>query len=375
MKKILIIGAGISGLYLANIINKHSEFDYKIIEKREYLDFTEGYGIQLSNNSIKLLNKIGFKNLSASELNFPSKVIFFQANNPNKVCEINLGQFNDDQNRYSTLKRSTLLDFLYKNIPKEKIRFGSSIIKYDHLNNCIHLSDNTEEKFDYLIIADGVFSQSKSLVSTDNIRPKFNNSIALRAKINGYETKNISIFMGPNFHYVIYPVNQNNEYNFVAIIKKEINQIDLNNNQIFKSEKFISSLINDLKKNSVNKFNNLTDIKVFPVFVSTSFSQINQNNIYLSGDALFAFSPSFAQGASQSIETANDIFECLCTGNSNLYKKRIDKISSVNLRSKINHFAFQLSSPVIIFFRNLILRYLSKNKKFLENYLGKIYRN
>ena len=194
MKKILIIGAGISGLYLANIINKHSEFDYKIIEKREYLDFTEGYGIQLSNNSIKLLNKIGFKNLSASELNFPSKVIFFQANNPNKVCEINLGQFNDDQNRYSTLKRSTLLDFLYKNIPKEKIRFGSSIIKYDHLNNCIHLSDNTEEKFDYLIIADGVFSQSKSLVSTDNIRPKFNNSIALRAKINGYETKNISIF-------------------------------------------------------------------------------------------------------------------------------------------------------------------------------------
>jgi len=375
MKKILIIGAGISGLYLANIINKHSEFDYKIIEKREYLDFTEGYGIQLSNNSIKLLNKIGFKNLSASELNFPSKVIFFQANNPNKVCEINLGQFNDDQNRYSTLKRSTLLDFLYKNIPKEKIRFGSSIIKYDHLNNCIHLSDNTEEKFDYLIIADGVFSQSKSLVSTDNIRPKFNNSIALRAKINGYETKNISIFMGPNFHYVIYPVNQNNEYNFVAIIKKEINQIDLNNNQIFKSEKFISSLINDLKKNSVNKFNNLTDIKVFPVFVSTSFSQINQNNIYLSGDALFAFSPSFAQGASQSIETANDIFECLCTGNSNLYKKRIDKISTVNLRSKINHFAFQLSSPVIIFFRNLILRYLSKNKKFLENYLGKIYRN
>ena len=375
MKKILIIGAGISGLYLANIINKHSEFDYKIIEKREYLDFTEGYGIQLSNNSIKLLNKIGFKNLSASELNFPSKVIFFQANNPNKVCEINLGQFNDDQNRYSTLKRSTLLDFLYKNIPKEKIRFGSSIIKYDHLNNCIHLSDNTEEKFDYLIIADGVFSQSKSLVSTDNIRPKCNNSIALRAKINGYETKNISIFMGPNFHYVIYPVNQNNEYNFVAIIKKEINQIDLNNNQIFKSEKFISSLINDLKKNSVNKFNNLTDIKVFPVFVSTSFSQINQNNIYLSGDALFAFSPSFAQGASQSIETANDIFECLCTGNSNLYKKRIDKISTVNLRSKINHFAFQLSSPVIIFFRNLILRYLSKNKKFLENYLGKIYRN
>ena len=30
--------------------------------------------------------------------------------------------------------------------------------------------------------------------------------------------------MGSNFHYVIYPVNQTQEYNFVAIIKKEIYQ-------------------------------------------------------------------------------------------------------------------------------------------------------
>ena len=32
----------------------------------------------------------------------------------------------------------------------------------------------------------------------------------------------ISIYMGSNSHYVIYPVNQNNEYNFVAIIKKKL---------------------------------------------------------------------------------------------------------------------------------------------------------
>ena len=76
MKKVAIIGAGISGLYLANLLEKNQDFEYKIYEKRSKLDLEEGYGIQLSVNSIKLLNKIGFKNIPASDIFFPTKVNF-----------------------------------------------------------------------------------------------------------------------------------------------------------------------------------------------------------------------------------------------------------------------------------------------------------
>ena len=120
MKKIAIIGAGISGLYLANLLEKEKDFEYKIFEKRTRLNLEEGYGIQLSVNSIKLLNKIGFKNITASDIFFPTKVNFFKSNNPNKICDIDLTQFNDDLNRYTTTKRSTLLKFLLENIPKAK---------------------------------------------------------------------------------------------------------------------------------------------------------------------------------------------------------------------------------------------------------------
>ena len=44
-------------------------------------------------------------------------------------------------------------------------------------------------------------------------------------------------------------------------------------------------------------------------------------------------------------------------------------------RSKLNQFAFHASNPIIVFFRNLGLKTLTKNKRFLENYLGKIYNN
>ena len=76
MKKIGIIGAGISGLYLASLLEKEKDFEYKIFEKRPKLNLEEGYGIQLSVNSIKLLNKIGFKNITASDIFFQQRLIF-----------------------------------------------------------------------------------------------------------------------------------------------------------------------------------------------------------------------------------------------------------------------------------------------------------
>ena len=79
MKKVAIIGAGVSGLYLANLLEKENDFEYKIFEKRTKLNLEEGYGIQLSVNSIKLLNKIGFKNLSAHDLSYPKRVNFIDA--------------------------------------------------------------------------------------------------------------------------------------------------------------------------------------------------------------------------------------------------------------------------------------------------------
>ena len=76
MKNIAIIGAGISGLFLANLLEKNKLFSYKIYEKKTSLNFSNGYGVQLSVNSINLLNKIGFKNIEANDVYYPKKVNF-----------------------------------------------------------------------------------------------------------------------------------------------------------------------------------------------------------------------------------------------------------------------------------------------------------
>ena len=54
MKKIGIIGAGISGLFIANLFKENPNYQVTIFEKKNSVELEEGYGIQLSTNSCLL---------------------------------------------------------------------------------------------------------------------------------------------------------------------------------------------------------------------------------------------------------------------------------------------------------------------------------
>ena len=66
-KKVAIIGSGIAGLTLASLLQTDSNFEFIIYEKGDILNLEEGFGIQLSVNSIFILNKIGFNQLNKNK--------------------------------------------------------------------------------------------------------------------------------------------------------------------------------------------------------------------------------------------------------------------------------------------------------------------
>ena len=79
-KKIAIIGAGIAGLTLANLLKTNSNFEFIIYEKEDVFNFDEGFGVQLSVNGISILNKIGFNQHDKNEKYYPSKLDFYSIN-------------------------------------------------------------------------------------------------------------------------------------------------------------------------------------------------------------------------------------------------------------------------------------------------------
>ena len=380
MKKVAIIGAGISGLFIANLFKRNKKYQVNIFERNSLINSKEGYGIQLSVNSIKLLNKIQFDKLENSEKFNPDKINFYSVKNSNKICELNISDFNTENCKYTTLKRSSLINFLKKDLEKE-IKFDHTISKIEQQDQIVKISFENNEiyEFDYLIISDGVFSKSKNLLSKNQIEPKFNDTLAIRGIIpsssNIADKKNISLFLGPNFHYVIYPVSPNGDLNFIAVMKFKLSRNEQKDFSLFKDDNYIRKILEKVPHLNKKFFESINDLKIYPVFVSHDFFEVNNNNIHLIGDAFFAFSPSFAQGASQSIEGAYELFENIENNTeSNFFRKRVDKIKMVNNRSKFNQFAFHLSNPLTTLLRNIFLKRLVRNKKFLESYLGKIYK-
>ena len=379
MKKIGIIGAGISGLFIANLFKKNPKYQVSIFDKKNSLDLNRGYGVQLSVNSVKLLNKIGFNKLKKDEKFYPEKINFYSKKVQDKICELDITEFNSNDCKYTTLKRSTLINFLKKDL-EDLIKTNYSVSKIDQEQEKIKLTFENEEthECDFLIISDGVFSKSRNLVSNNQIQPKYNDTLAIRGMIpakNIIDKKNILLFLGSNFHHVIYPVSSSEDLNLIAIMKYKLSADEQKNYSLFDDKSFIQKILNNIPMENKEFFSNIKELKIYPVFVSDNFFEVKNKNIYFIGDAFFAFPPSFAQGASQSIEGAYELFVCIeNNSNTNFFKNRVNKTKMVNNRSKLNQLAFHLSNPLTVYLRNIFLKKLVKNKSFLENYLGKIYR-
>ena len=375
-KKIAIIGSGIAGLTLAKLLKKNSDLEFVIYEKEENLNLKEGFGVQLSTNSISILNKIGFDKLNKDEKYNPSKLDFYSIK-CNKICDLDLTSFNSDNEKYTTLKRSTLVKFLKENLLTNSIIFGKKINKIENLNKKINIyfTNGSIDEVDFLVVADGVFSNTKSVVENKIFKPIYYGAIAIRTQvmiedIANFNSQNVSVVMGDNMHLVLYPVNQKKEFNLVCIIRKK-------NKNIEDVKEILKKKIFKQNKELINLFKG--DLKSWPIYISEKPIKSTYENILYIGDAFYTLPPTMAQGASQAIESANEIFNLIISSNQNIqnvyYKKRLERINLINKRSKLNYFAFHLSNPLTIFIRNIFLKYLTKNDKFLEVYLGKIYKN
>ena len=374
-KKVAIIGSGIAGLTLANLLRTNSNFEYVVYEKEEVLNLEEGYGIQLSVNSVSILHKFGFDQLNKNEKYHPSKLDFYSMNY-NKICDLDLTEFNFENVEYTTLKRSILISFLKEKLFSNSLMFCKKISKIEEVNEKINIDfiDGSTDRVDYLIISDGVFSSTKSIIEKKIFKPNYYGAIAVRSQvrtedISNLNSNNVSLIMGSDAHLVLYPINQKKEINLVCIIRKK-----LEDNDSIKA--ILEKTILKESKNLVNLFNG--ELKSWPIYTSSKpIKSIYKNVLYI-GDAFYTFPPTMAQGASQSIESANEIFELISDNNTDMqneyFKKRVERTNLINKRSKFNYFGFHITNHLLKNLRNFFLKRLVKNNNFIQSFLGKIYK-
>ena len=374
-KKIAIIGSGIAGLTLANLLNKNSTFEFRVYEKTQDHIIEEGYGIQLATNAIKILNQIDFNQVNQKKIYHPKMLDFYDLQNK-KICELNFERFNTQDAKYTTLQRSTLIEFLRAKVYKEYLKFDKQIKEVSQLKDkiLIKFNDNTNDLVDYVVVADGIFSSTRSFFEKKKNSPIFKKAIAIRTVISSkselqVNEQNISLFMGANVHLVVYPINQNHELNLVCIVRAK--KYDPENLQTLINEKVIAQ-----NSNLKNLFQN--KIKSFPLYATPKILPSSNQKVFYIGDAFNGLLPTFAQGAGQSIESAYELFNLLKKDNLNIankyFKTRSQRIKVVRRRSNLNFLVFHISNAILQKIRNLILKFLIKRKGFIKNYLGAVYK-
>ncbi len=250
--------------------------------------------------------------------------IQFHSINSEKICDLDLKKFNSKEIKYTTMKRATLIEFLKDEIYTQHLRFGKRIQKVSEIKGkiLIKFDDNTNDLVDHVVAADGIFSNTRLFFETKKNAPKFKNVIALRTVLRSthelkIDKKNINLLMGSNAHIVIYPINKKNEINLTCIIREK--NFDPDN------IKFI------VEKKILNQNQNLKDLfegslKSWPLYTREKILPSTNKKVFYLGDAFYGFLPTMAQGASQSIEGAFELFNLFRENNNdanNIYFKKI----------------------------------------------------
>ena len=374
-KKLAIIGAGVGGLTLANFIKKNSEHEFMLYEKQDSLSLDEGYGIQLSTNSIKILNRIGFDKIDNKKIFHPKGVDFYNIKNE-KICDLDLLQFNSKTDKYTTMHRSTLIEFLKDDIYTTHLRFGKKIKEVSELKEkvLIKFEDNTNDLVDIVVAADGIFSNTRSFFEKKKNEPKFKKAVAIRSILKSkselnIDAEKISLMMGKKCHVVIYPVNKNKELNFVCIIRDK--KYDPDNIKLL-IEKVVG-------QNSALEKAFTGDLKSWPLYFTPKILPSTNNKVFYIGDAFNGFLPTLAQGAGQSIESAYELFNLIKEDKEDIqnvyFSTRSNRAKIVRRRSNLNFFAFHLSSSTMQVIRNFFMKFLVKRKNFISSYLSTVYKN
>ena len=324
---VIIVGAGISGLFLANCFLA-ANINFIILEKESTKKEYHGSDFYLSPNGIRALDQLGIWNKIKDKGVFTEYIDYIDKNG-NKWATID---WRENEKRYGypvfSIVRQKLLIELWNNINDENIHIGKKVIDIEQTTNNIKVfcQDSSSYEGDFIVGADGAFSKIRKLMYekidreilpvTDKEHLKVEYSAIFgvskqspNIRCNG----RLEWHIQPNLSYFLH-VQPNNEVTwFLGENSKDNNIKEINKYR--KSDIVdIKNKYKDLLTNHNCKFGDILDRSIVNVNVNLEeklFETWHNDRIVLIGDSVHKLLPFAAQGANQAIEDCVVLTNCL----------------------------------------------------------------
>ena len=347
---IAIIGAGISGLTLGIVLKKQN-IPCIIFEK--FPSISEyGAGISISRNGQKVLK----------EIEILDKLKLISGNPKNAYFISNNKEITSFAIDHVTTSRKVLHSILLEKYLalNGEIKFDHQLINIDNQKKLLSFSNSENFHVDHIAACDGIKSICRNLLSKDKLDPVYSGYSVWRSIINEKQN-DVRFYLGPNFHVVTYPVDDN-KTSFVGAFKRlkstEESWRTLGNYHELRSDipGYILDKYPSIKHNK--------EIFKWGVYTRTDMGNMYMDNITFLGDAAHPIVPFMGQGGCLAIEDSYIFGKLLIKYRNDIKKSqsiyhdvrysRIKKIRDDSLnQATFNH----LKNPLLIYIRNLLMKY------------------
>ena len=374
-KKIIIVGAGIAGLTLANFLKKNNFNNFRVYERFEK-KLSRPTGIQLTPNAVRILDFLDsrfFLNNNFNRINYLNiNAVNSKSFNDKSDLRINLQNIVSDKMPYLTCDRNILMKFLEKNLSSKEIFYNRQVVQTikDHNIIRVKFNDGSEDYCDLLVSADGMFSNSR----LDNNIITNTNFYAYRGVLKNFYSKYslendvIRLWLSGNKHLVTYYISNQNDLSFTGI-SKSTQKTKLINDHVnysipFPADEF-RSLFSSENKILTEMLDTIHEVYRWPIFSLKKRVFYRDNQIFI-GDSSHGTVPFQAQGAALAIEDSYVLYEQIIKNITNnlgvfYFNKRNKRVRRIILRSHLNVFLFHLKNPFFLLLRSIIFKVIEKS--------------
>jgi len=324
--KILIVGAGIAGLTLANVLEK-GNMSVDVIEKRDEL-IHQGSGIMLGLNAVMALDRVGL----ASDIEPIARKIntLRVTDEDEKIISQTKVSILSDKYKINTfaISREALHTMLIDKLKRTRLHLSTTILSMNYLGQkiAVHLSNDTIEHYDLVVGADGIHSRSRyMLLGRQPLRYSGYACWRFLFEHDALESEDILTEMwGKGKRLGIVPLGKKTGYCFATINTPQNN------------EKYASMTHEECKK-LFSEFGGKAKWALDSLTDETNllYDELrDQPDVYfgeeyciLIGDAAHAMTPNMGEGAAMAIEDAVLLGELLLSGkpNSVIFEKFVQK--------------------------------------------------